>query len=82
VTIDGVLIGDGFIVHLYTSLGTTSTYNNLHNSHITAAPAESFPACCVFTGCSQAMASNTGSSSASHAQVLSSQPPMQNSTLS
>jgi hypothetical protein len=38
-----------------------------------------FPACCVFIGRSLAMAYNSGDSSASSAQVLSSQPPVQNS---
>jgi hypothetical protein len=36
-----------------------------------------FPTCCVFINCSLATASNSGESSA---QVLSSQPPLQNST--
>jgi hypothetical protein len=40
-----------------------------------------FPACCIFISRSIVTASNTRDSSASRAQVLSSQPPMQNSTL-
>jgi hypothetical protein len=38
------------------------------------------PACCVLISRSLAMASISGDSSASHAQVLASQPPVQNST--
>jgi hypothetical protein len=76
---------NAFIDHLYTRLGTTSNYSataNLHNSQITTALAIPFPAFCVFTSCSLATASNSGHSSASCAQVLSSQPPVQNTTLS
>jgi hypothetical protein len=54
-------------------LRTTSNYSaiaNLHNSQITTATAEPYPACCVFTSCSLATASNSGDHSASHAQVL------------
>jgi hypothetical protein len=72
---------NGFIEHLHTWLRTTSNCSataNLHNSQITTAPAKPFPACYVFTGHSLAMASNSGDSSASRAQVLSSQPSMQN----
>jgi hypothetical protein len=72
----------GFIDHLYTSLGTTSTYNTIadfHASQITTTPTNPFPTCYVFTSHSLAMASNSGDSSASHAQVLLTQPPMQNS---
>jgi hypothetical protein len=42
----------GFIDHLYTRLGTTSSYSattDLYNSQITTAPAKHFPFCCVFT---------------------------------
>jgi hypothetical protein len=58
-----------------------------HNSElqaITAPPlistalAKSFPACCVFTIRSLATATNSGDSSASRAQVLSSRTPVQN----
>jgi hypothetical protein len=54
---------------------TTYTVLSLifHNSQITTAPAKAFPACCVFTSRSLVTASNSGDSSASHAQVLSSQ---------
>jgi hypothetical protein len=41
-----------FIDHLYTRLGTSSTYStttNIHNLQITRAHAKPFPACCVFT---------------------------------
>jgi hypothetical protein len=72
---------NGFIDHLYTRFGTTSNYSataNLHSSQITAAPAEPFPACCVFISRFLAAASNSGDSSASRSQVLSSQPPAQN----
>jgi hypothetical protein len=57
----------GFIDHLYTQLGTESNYSataNLHNSQITTASANPFPACYVFTGLSQATASNNGETSA------------------
>jgi hypothetical protein len=56
-----------------------STTANLRNSQITTAPAKPFPACCAFTSHSQVIASYSGDSSASHAHVLSSQPPVQNS---
>jgi hypothetical protein len=39
-----------------------------------------FPACCDFISRSLATASNSGDFSASHAQVIFSQPPVQNST--
>jgi hypothetical protein len=64
-----------FTDHVHTRLGTTSNYSataNLHNSQITTAPAKPFPACCVFTSSSLATASNSGDSSASRSQVLSS----------
>jgi hypothetical protein len=70
----------GLIDHLYTHLGTTSNYSaiaNLHNSQITTVLAKSFPACSVFTSRSLVTASNSGDSSALHAQALSSQPPVQ-----
>jgi hypothetical protein len=71
------------IDHLYTWLRTTSNYRataNFHSSQITTAPAKPFPAFCVFTSRPLLTASNTGDSSASSAQVLSSQPTIQNST--
>jgi hypothetical protein len=71
---------NGFIDHLYTSLGTTSNYStttNLQNSQITTVPSKPFPVCYVFTSRSHRTASNSGDSSASRAQVLSLQPSMQ-----
>jgi hypothetical protein len=41
-------------------------------------PLRFFPACCVFASRSLTTASNSGESSASHSQVLSSQTPVQN----
>jgi hypothetical protein len=72
---------NGFTDHIYIELRTTSNYSaivNLHNSQITTALAKPLPACCVFTSRSLAMTSNSRYSSASRAQVLSSQPPVQN----
>jgi hypothetical protein len=77
----GFGLANGFMDHLYTRLGTTSNYrvtDDLHNSEITTAPAKTFPACCVFTNRSLETASNGGKSSASRAQVPSSQTPVQN----
>jgi hypothetical protein len=73
----------GFIDHLYRQFRTTSIYSviaNVHNSQITTAPVKPFSACYVFTSHSLTAASNSGDASASRAQVLSSQPPVQNST--
>jgi hypothetical protein len=81
VTIDGgggVGLDIGFIDHLYTRLGTTSNYSataNLHNLQIRA---KHFPACWLFTSRFLVTASNSGDSSASHAQVLYSHTPVQN----
>jgi hypothetical protein len=64
---------DGFIVHFYTLLGTTSTYGpttNLLNSQITKHPLSLLPACSVFYSRSLGTSSNSGHSSASHAEVL------------
>jgi hypothetical protein len=58
-----------------------STTANLHNSQITTAPAKPFPARYIFTSRSVATASNSGVFSASRAQDLSSQSPLQNPTL-
>jgi hypothetical protein len=55
-----------------------SATTNLHKSP--QHPLRLSPVCCVFTSCSLAMACNNGGSSASHAEVLSSQPLAQNST--
>jgi hypothetical protein len=66
--------------HLYKRLGTTNNYSatsDLHNSQITTAPAKHFSACCAFTSRPLATVSNSGDSSASRAQVLSSQTPVQ-----
>jgi hypothetical protein len=74
---------NGFIDHLYTQLGTTLNYSataNLNDSQITTAPAKAFPACCIFTSRSLTTASSSGDSSVLRAQVLLSQPPVQNST--
>jgi hypothetical protein len=71
-----------FIDHLYAPLGTTSNYRataNLHTLQITTAPAKPFLACCVLTSSSLATDPNSEDSSASRAQVLLSQPPVQNS---
>jgi hypothetical protein len=68
--------------HTHTRLETTRNYSAtayLHNLQIITAPAKSFPACCVFTSHSQAMAFNSGDSSALRAQVVSSQPPIRKS---
>jgi hypothetical protein len=69
--------------HDYTPLGATSNYRALSliftlykSLHI-----KSSPACSVFTSRSLATASYIGDSSASCTQVLSSQPPVQNSNL-
>jgi hypothetical protein len=69
---------------------TTYTHDSLSTSNYSATaisiihklpqhPLSLFPACCAFTNRSLATASNSGDSSASRAQVLSSQPPIQNS---
>jgi hypothetical protein len=73
-----------FIDHLYTPVGITSNYSaiaNLHTLQITIAPAKSFYSLSVFISSSLATASNSGDTSASRAQILSSQPPTQSSTL-
>jgi hypothetical protein len=76
-------------VHLYTPLGTTSNYSaiaDFHTLQINTAPAKTFPACYVFTNRSLVTASNSEDSSASVltsllSGAISSQPPLQNSTL-
>jgi hypothetical protein len=60
---------------LLTQLGTTSNHSaivNFHNSQFTTTPAKPFPACCVLTSRSFATTSNSGDSSTSRVQVLSS----------
>jgi hypothetical protein len=77
VTIGGVWIC-GFIDHLYTRLGATSDYSATASiSQMTTELAKLFPACCAFISRSLATASNSGYSSASRAQVLSSETPVQ-----
>jgi hypothetical protein len=68
VTIDSV---NGFIDHLYTAPPLISTIHKSPQHPST---------CCVFTSRSQVTVSNSGNSSASRAQVLSSQTPVQNWT--
>jgi hypothetical protein len=77
VAIDGVLdwILALLTIHRWLTTNTYSITANLQNS---LTPAKPFAACCVFTSCSLATASNSGNSSASHAEVLSSQTPVQN----
>jgi hypothetical protein len=70
----------GFIDHLYTGLGTTGNYTataNLHNLPITAAPAKLFQSAVLQPFPDNGF--NSGDSSASFAQALSSQIPVQNS---
>jgi hypothetical protein len=70
---------NGFVYHLYTRLGTTTSYRanaNLHNSQITTAHTKPFPACCVVTSRSLATAYNSADSSASRAQILSAELPL------
>jgi hypothetical protein len=70
-----------FIDHFNTPLVTTLNYNataNIHDSQITTAPDNTFPACCIFISRSLATASNSEGSSASRAQVLSLQTPVNN----
>jgi hypothetical protein len=74
---------NGFIDHLYTRLVITSNYRataNLHSSQITTVHAKPFPAYCVFTSRFLTTAFNSGDPSASRAEVLSSQTPVQNSS--
>jgi hypothetical protein len=72
----------GFIGHIYTQLETASDYSTIADFHTYKPPhAKPSPVCSVFISHSLVTASNRGDSSASHAQVLFSQPPMQNSTL-
>jgi hypothetical protein len=65
---------NGFIDHLCTSLATTINYSAIANLHN-----KSSLACRVSNIRSLATTSNSGDSSASRAQVLSSQPSVQNS---
>jgi hypothetical protein len=61
------------------ALTTLSLISTLYKSP--QHPLSLFAACCVFISRSLATVSNSGDSSASRAQVLSSQPLMQNSNL-
>jgi hypothetical protein len=64
----------GFIDHFTTRIGTARNYSaisNLHTSQITTVHDKSFLACCVFTSRYLVMASNSGDSSTSRAQVNS-----------
>jgi hypothetical protein len=71
---------NGFINHLYTPLRTTSNYSTTANLPVhKLLHTKSSPACSVFNSRSLATASNSGDSSAPCAQILSSQPPKQNS---
>jgi hypothetical protein len=66
---------------IHSRLVSASNYSEiaiLHNSQFTTAPAKLFSTCCVFTSLSLATASNSGGSSASRAQVHSSQSNVQN----
>jgi hypothetical protein len=77
------ILVSGFIYYLYTQLGTRSNYSataNSYNSQINTVPAKPFPPFCISISRSLATTSNSGDSSASRAQVLSSQTPVQNST--
>jgi hypothetical protein len=81
ITIDGVWIGKWIYLPL---IHTTWHYNssaivNLHTLQINTALAKLFPACSIFSSRSLATASNRVDSSSSCSQVLSSQPPVQNS---
>jgi hypothetical protein len=74
---------NGFTKHLYTRLGSTSNYSataDLHNSQITTAPAKPFSSLLCLHEPFPSNGFNSGDSSASHAQLLSSQSSVQNST--
>jgi hypothetical protein len=71
---------NGIIDNLYTQLETTNSYSataNLPTLQITTTTSKPFPAY-VFFSRFLVMASNSGDSSTSRAQVLSSPTPMQN----
>jgi hypothetical protein len=69
------------IYTLTTQNGNHSAITNLCILQITMAPTKPFPDRCDLISCSLVMARNSGDSSASHAQFLSSLPPVQNSAL-
>jgi hypothetical protein len=77
-SLDWIYVFIALITHW---LWTTSHYiatAKLHKSQFTTEPAKPFPACCVFTCHSLVTASNSGDSSASRIQVLSSPTLVQN----
>lgn len=85
VTINGVWFGERIYWPL---IHTTRNYKHLqcyhwfpHFTNHYKALAKLFPACCVSNSCSLVTASNSKNSSASHTQVISSEPPVQNSNL-
>jgi hypothetical protein len=68
-----------FIGHLH--VVTTNNYNTIADFHtLKSLHANSSPSCSAFTSHCLVRASNNGDSSSSCAQVLCSQPPVQNST--
>jgi hypothetical protein len=72
------------MLDLLTALWNTSNYNataDAHTLQFTTAAAKPFPVWCAFNSRFLATASNSRDSSASCAQVLSSQSPLQNSRL-
>jgi hypothetical protein len=78
-TVDGVCISGTYTHHSelqeITALSLISTLCKSPQH-----PLSYFPACCVFLSHSLATAASSGDSSASRYQLLSSQPPVQNST--
>jgi hypothetical protein len=83
VTIDEVGIGEWVYWPLNThrsELQVTTVLSLISSRCKSQAHAKSSPACSVSISCSHTAASNSGDSSASPAQVLSSQPRVQNST--
>jgi hypothetical protein len=83
VTIDGVLIGE-WNDYVYTPLGTTSNYStvpNLHPLQMTTAPAKPSSTRLYLHQPFPNNGFNSGDSSASRVHVISSQPPVQISTL-
>jgi hypothetical protein len=81
VTIDGVWIGEWNYWPLVLSTSEYSAIVNLYALQITTAPAKPFSTCRDFISRSLTTTSNSGDFSASRPQVLSSQPPVRNSTL-
>jgi hypothetical protein len=80
----GFELVNGYNDHLHIPLETTSNYSaigNLHTYKSPQQPLRRFAACSFFISRSLVTALNKGDSSASRAQILSSQPHVQNSTL-